>query len=115
MTPSSSRNRGVAERIHTSPDSVDDRALLEEQHIVNAEDDTIESLNPRAVIAAHKRPGNDDGPEIIEETRRYIRDFDRVAATTTTARELYDRMLELHPDRVNPGLALWNSACAVKP
>jgi hypothetical protein len=29
------------------------------------------------------------------------------------ALELYDRMLELHPDRANPG-ALWSSARAVK-
>ena len=77
--------------------------------------DTIESLNPRAVIAGHKRPGNADSPKIIEETRQYIRDFDRLAGTTTTARELYDRMLELYPDRVNPGFALWLSARAVKP
>jgi glyoxylase-like metal-dependent hydrolase (beta-lactamase superfamily II) len=77
--------------------------------------DTIESLKPRAVIAGHKRPGNDDDPRIIEETRQYIRDFDRVAETTTTARELYDKMLELYPDRVNPGLALWLSARAMKP
>src|SRR5207244_9826160 len=76
--------------------------------------DTIESLPPRAVIAGHKRPGNDDSPKIIEETRQYIRDFDRVAETTT-ARELYDTMLERYPDRVNPGLALWLSARAVKP
>ena len=76
--------------------------------------DKIESLNPRAVIAGHKRPGNDDSPKIIEETRQYIRDFDRVAETTT-ARELYDTMLERYPDRVNPGLALWLSARAVKP
>ncbi len=75
--------------------------------------DTIESLHPRAVIAGHKRPGNDDGPRIIEETRQYIRDFDRVAETTTTARELYNRMLSLYPDRVNPG-ALWTSARALK-
>jgi len=76
---------------------------------------TIESLNPRAVIAGHKRPGSDDNPRIIEETRQYIRDFDRVAGMTTTARELYDKLLELHPDRVNPGLALWLSARAAKP
>ena len=71
--------------------------------------------NPRAVIAGHKRPGSDDSPKIIEETRQYIRDFDRVAETTTTARELYDKMLELYPDRGNPGLALWISARAAKP
>ncbi len=48
-----------------------------------------------------------------EETRQYIRDFDRVAETSTTARELYDKMLEFYPDRANPG-SLWGSARAVK-
>jgi glyoxylase-like metal-dependent hydrolase (beta-lactamase superfamily II) len=76
--------------------------------------DTIESLNPRAVIAGHQRPGSDNSPKIVEETRQYIRDFDRVARTTTTARALYDKMLELYPERVNPGLALWISARAAK-
>src|SRR5256886_12893597 len=71
--------------------------------------DTIEALNPSAVIAGHKRAENDDSPRIVEETRRYIRDFDRVAGTTTTARELFDKMLEIYPDRINPG-ALWSSA-----
>jgi hypothetical protein len=51
---------------------------------------------------------------VLEETRQYIRDFDRLAETTTTARELYDQMLKLYPDRVNPG-ALWLSARGVKP
>ena len=76
--------------------------------------DKIESLNPRAVISAHKRPSKDDNPQIIEETRQYIRDFDRIAEMTTTAQELYDKMLELYPNRVNPGWALWSSARAVK-
>ncbi|HEY8164439.1 MAG TPA: hypothetical protein VIF83_02695 [Gemmatimonadaceae bacterium] len=65
--------------------------------------DKIEALNPRAVVASHKRPENQDDPRIIEETRQYIRDFDRLAETTTTAQELYDKMLELYPNRVNPG------------
>jgi glyoxylase-like metal-dependent hydrolase (beta-lactamase superfamily II) len=77
--------------------------------------DKIESLNPRAVVATHKRPENADNPTIIEETRQYIRDFDRLAGTTTTAEGLYEKMLELYPDRVNPGWALWSSARAVKP
>src|ERR1700722_515896 len=47
--------------------------------------DKIESLDPRAVVASHKRPENDDNPKIIEETRQYIRDFDRLAETTRTA------------------------------
>jgi glyoxylase-like metal-dependent hydrolase (beta-lactamase superfamily II) len=76
--------------------------------------DKIESLHPRAVVASHKRPENDDNPSVIELTRQYIRDFDRLAETTTTAQELYDRMLVLYPNRVNPGWALWSSARAVK-
>jgi glyoxylase-like metal-dependent hydrolase (beta-lactamase superfamily II) len=76
--------------------------------------DKIESLKPQAVIASHKRPGSDDNPTIIEQTRQYIRDFDRLVETTTTAQELYDKMLELYPNRVNPGWALWSSARAVK-
>ncbi len=40
--------------------------------------DTIEALKPSAVIAGHKRAENDDSPRIIEETRQYIRDFDRI-------------------------------------
>jgi glyoxylase-like metal-dependent hydrolase (beta-lactamase superfamily II) len=76
--------------------------------------DKMESLNPRAVVASHKRPENDDSPKILEETRQYIRDFDRLTETTRTAEELYARMLELYPNRVNPGWALWNSARAAK-
>ncbi len=76
--------------------------------------DKIESLGPRTVVASHKRPENDDNPRIIEETRQYIRDFDRLTATTATRHELYEKMLELYPNRVNPGWALWGSARAVK-
>ncbi len=76
--------------------------------------DKIESLKPRAVVASHKRPENEDNPRIIGETREYIRDFDRLAQTTNTAQELYERMLKLYPNRVNPGWALWSSARAVK-
>jgi glyoxylase-like metal-dependent hydrolase (beta-lactamase superfamily II) len=75
--------------------------------------DTMEALNPTAVIAGHKRAENEDSPRIIEQTRQYIRDFDRLAETTATAQALYDEMLRLYPNRVNPG-ALWSSALSVK-
>ncbi len=76
--------------------------------------DTIESLRPKAVIAGHKRADRADDPMIIEETRQYIRDFDRLAEATNTAQELYDQMLALYPDRINPG-ALWTSVLVMKP
>jgi hypothetical protein len=65
------------------------------------------------VIAGHKKAEKDDGPRIIEETRQYIRDFDRLAGMTRNARELYDKMLELYPNRANPG-SLWVAARAGK-
>src|SRR6202158_3962176 len=76
--------------------------------------DKIEALKPRAVVASHKRPENEDDPKIIEETRRYIRDFDRLVKSTSTAQELYDKMLAIYPNRVNPGWALWGSVRAFK-
>jgi glyoxylase-like metal-dependent hydrolase (beta-lactamase superfamily II) len=75
--------------------------------------DRIDALEPRAVISGHKRAGRADDPQTLEETRQYIRDFDRIDAAATTARELYDDMLAIYPDRVNPGV-LWISARALK-
>jgi len=66
---------------------------------------------PTAVVAGHKRPGMADDPRIIEETAQYIRDFDRLAEKATDARQLWDHMRELHPNRMNPA-ALWNSCMA---
>jgi glyoxylase-like metal-dependent hydrolase (beta-lactamase superfamily II) len=75
--------------------------------------DQLESLKPNAVVAGHKVPENDDDPRIIGETRQYLRDFNRLNAETANARQLYDAMLELHPDRINPG-SLWGAANIAK-
>src|SRR6201987_422570 len=75
--------------------------------------DKLEALKPKAVVAGHKVPENEDDPRIIAETRQYLRDFNRLNTTTTTARQLYDAMLEVHPDRVNPG-SLWGAANIAK-
>lgn len=75
--------------------------------------DRIEGLKPHAVVAGHKNPANDDNPQHIGATRKYIRDFNRLNLQTTTVRELYDNMLAVYPDRANPG-SLWSSARAVK-
>jgi glyoxylase-like metal-dependent hydrolase (beta-lactamase superfamily II) len=75
--------------------------------------DKLEALKAKAVIAGHKVPENDDDPRIIAETRQYLRDFNRLNTATTTARELYDAMLEIYPDRANPG-SLWGAANTAK-
>src|SRR6202051_4219970 len=35
--------------------------------------DAIDALKPRAVVAGHKLPANDDSPRTVEETRTYLR------------------------------------------
>ena len=75
--------------------------------------DKIEALNPRAVVVGHGPIDPDSSPRHIQETRRYIEDFMRADDETQTARELYDRMLALYPDRINPG-SLWGSTNAAK-
>ena len=75
--------------------------------------DKIEALHPKAVVAGHGVLDPDSSPRHIEETRRYIRDFNGTAASTSTATELYEKMLTLYPRRVNPG-SLWAAAKAVK-
>jgi hypothetical protein len=73
----------------------------------------LEALKPKAVIAGHKVPENDDDPRNIAETRQYLHDFNRLNTATSTARELYDAMLETYPDRVSPG-SLWSAANILK-
>jgi glyoxylase-like metal-dependent hydrolase (beta-lactamase superfamily II) len=75
--------------------------------------DKIEALNPRAVVVGHGPMDPDNSPRHIQETRRYIQDFIRLKDETATTQELYDRMLALYPDRINPG-SLWGSANAAK-
>ena len=76
--------------------------------------DKIEALHPRAVIAGHGVLDPDSSPRHIEETRRYILDLNGIVANTSTALDLYERMLALHADRVNPG-SLWATAKTAKP
>lgn len=76
--------------------------------------DKIEAIHPRAVVAGHGVLDPDSSPRHIEETRRYIRDFNAIAAKTSSALSLYEGVLTLHPNRVNPG-SLWAAAKAVKP
>jgi glyoxylase-like metal-dependent hydrolase (beta-lactamase superfamily II) len=76
--------------------------------------DKIESLHPKAVVAGHGVLDPDSSPRHIEETRRYLHDFNASVGRASTAMELYQAMLSLHPNRVNPG-SLWAAAKASKP
>ncbi|MFC4244946.1 MBL fold metallo-hydrolase [Gryllotalpicola reticulitermitis] len=73
----------------------------------------LAALDPAVVVAGHKKPELPDSPDAIAATADYLRDFNRVEAETGTAIDLYDRMLDLHPRRANPG-SLWGGAKTAK-
>jgi glyoxylase-like metal-dependent hydrolase (beta-lactamase superfamily II) len=55
------------------------------------------ALNPAIVVAGHKKPGAPDSPSAIQETTRYLQDFDRVQKSATSDQQLFDQMTELYP------------------
>jgi glyoxylase-like metal-dependent hydrolase (beta-lactamase superfamily II) len=59
--------------------------------------DRLEALNPTIVVVGHKKPGAPDSPSAIQDTKRYLQDFDRLQKTATSDQELFDLMTELYP------------------
>jgi glyoxylase-like metal-dependent hydrolase (beta-lactamase superfamily II) len=75
--------------------------------------DKIEALDPRAVVAGHGPLHQDCSPSHIAKTRLYIETFVAISKTTSSPLELYERMLQMYPDRINPG-SLWAGAHKAK-
>jgi glyoxylase-like metal-dependent hydrolase (beta-lactamase superfamily II) len=71
--------------------------------------DRVAELHPRAVVAGHKKASRPDDPAVLDETRRYLQDVIRLLDEKPTAREFYDQMIALYPDRLNPG-PVWYGA-----
>ncbi|KAI3575696.1 beta-lactamase-like protein [Fusarium oxysporum f. sp. albedinis] len=74
--------------------------------------DTIAALEPHHVVGGHSDPSRPFGIEAIEDTKTYLEVFERLSGETKTAEELYARMMEIYPDRLNPG-SLWAGAILV--
>jgi glyoxylase-like metal-dependent hydrolase (beta-lactamase superfamily II) len=62
--------------------------------------DRLAALNPVTVVAGHKKPGAPDSPSTIQDTKRYLQDFDRLQKTATSDQALFDQMTELYPNWV---------------
>jgi glyoxylase-like metal-dependent hydrolase (beta-lactamase superfamily II) len=73
----------------------------------------LKDLDPLHVVAGHKQPDGTDDPADIDESIRYLTDFNNAVAQTATPAELYEAVLHKHPRRANPG-ALWGAAKLVK-
>jgi glyoxylase-like metal-dependent hydrolase (beta-lactamase superfamily II) len=74
----------------------------------------LKDLDPRYVVAGHKKPDCDDDPVNIDESIRYLTDFNAAEAQAATATELYESVLGQHARRANPG-SLWGAAKLFKP
>jgi glyoxylase-like metal-dependent hydrolase (beta-lactamase superfamily II) len=74
--------------------------------------DVVAGLRPRAVVAGHKNKNLPEDPAVLGETRQYLRDVIRLLDAKPTAREFYDQMTGLYPDRLNPGV-VWSGALAL--
>ena len=57
----------------------------------------VGGAEPAIVVAGHKKPGAPDSPSAIQDTKRYLQDFDRVQKTAKSDQELFDQMTELYP------------------
>jgi len=60
--------------------------------------DRLAALKPAIVVAGHKKPGAPDSPSAIQDTKRYLLDFARLRATTTSDEQLFDQMTALYPN-----------------
>jgi glyoxylase-like metal-dependent hydrolase (beta-lactamase superfamily II) len=60
--------------------------------------DRLAALKPVTVVAGHKKPGAPDSPSAIEDTKRYLLDFDRVQRTASSDEELFNQMTALYPN-----------------
>jgi hypothetical protein len=66
--------------------------------------DAVAALEPRTIIAGHKDPDapDDDAARQLAQSRRYLEDFDRAVASSTSASQLIDTMMSTYSDFGNP-------------
>jgi len=61
--------------------------------------DAVAALKPSTIITGHKDPGapDDNAARVLDQSRRYIEDFDQTVAKSSTAHEVIDVMLGKYP------------------
>jgi glyoxylase-like metal-dependent hydrolase (beta-lactamase superfamily II) len=74
--------------------------------------DKVAALQPRAVVAGHKNKDLPDDPIILEQTRDYLLNAQRLLAENPSPPEYFDQIIALYPDRLNVG-PVWYSAVAL--
>ena len=60
----------------------------------------------------YKKAGEVDSIYHLAASKQYLHDFMRISKSSTSADELYGRMLELYPSRSNPAVLRWGADTA---
>ncbi|WP_433294021.1 hypothetical protein ACQP2F_32045 [Actinoplanes sp. CA-030573] len=73
--------------------------------------DAIAAFGAATVVTGHKDPDapDDDARRVLDQSRRYLEDFEEAKAVSGTPREVIDRMLERYPAHGNRH-TLWAAA-----
>ncbi|KAJ5899657.1 beta-lactamase-like protein [Penicillium taxi] len=65
--------------------------------------ETIKTLNPKWVVAGHKRPDGEDSPRFLNTTIQYLLDFEEIVrGKPESSYILFEKMMEKHGERLNP-------------
>jgi glyoxylase-like metal-dependent hydrolase (beta-lactamase superfamily II) len=61
--------------------------------------DAVAALNPSTIITGHKDPDapDDNATRVLDQSRRYIEDFEQTVAKSSTPHEVIDGMLAKYP------------------
>jgi glyoxylase-like metal-dependent hydrolase (beta-lactamase superfamily II) len=72
----------------------------------------IEELQPHTVVSGHKRHGAVDTTANLQATVDYLDTFGDLASRSHDAKDLFGRILNSYPHRVNPFMAWWSASAA---
>jgi glyoxylase-like metal-dependent hydrolase (beta-lactamase superfamily II) len=70
----------------------------------------IQELQPHVVISGHKRPGAVDSAANLQATIDYLDTFGDLLSKAHDGNDLFNRILDAYPHRVNPFMAWWSAS-----
>lgn len=77
--------------------------------------DAVARLEPRHVIAGHKKPGaGDDAAEVLHGTSSYIRDFAAAVAAAPSVEAVVETMRATYPDHGNLTTLVFSAQAAMR-